>query len=142
AQVNLSWQDNSTNEQGFRVLRSTDAGQRWSQIAQVGANTSSCADTHASAGTTYWYEVYAYNAGGGSADSNVAQATTPLLPTRTRLPGPDVPEYGTLVLIAGSVYGPDNAEAIQEAAGKPGGRENALLILLDEVYAATLKIAN
>src|SRR5439155_4253318 len=52
-QVNLSWTDNSGNEQGFRIQRSSNAGLNWSRVGQVGANTTTFADTHASRGTTY-----------------------------------------------------------------------------------------
>jgi hypothetical protein len=140
-QVNLSWTNNATNQQGFRVQRSSNAGSTWSQIAQVGANTTTYTDTHASGGTTYLYRVFAYNGGGNSASSNVVQVTTPVVPTRTP-PPPDVPAYATLVLIGGAVYGPDDAEPIEQATVETGKNANALLLLFDELYDASVKIAN
>ncbi|MGH7766317.1 MAG: hypothetical protein ACREQP_02590, partial [Candidatus Binatia bacterium] len=41
AQLQLSWHDNSTNENGFKVERSTSANGNYSQIAQTGANVTS-----------------------------------------------------------------------------------------------------
>jgi fibronectin type 3 domain-containing protein len=140
-QVNLSWTNNATGQQGFRVQRSNDGGNTWSQIAQVGANTTTYADTRASGGMAYCYRVFAYNGGGNSASSNVAQVTTPRSPTRTP-PPPDIPDNGTVVLIGGAVYGPDDAEAIAEAPIGHGKEANAILILFDELYDASVKIAN
>jgi fibronectin type 3 domain-containing protein len=141
-QVNLSWTANSTNQQGFRIQRSSDGGNSWSQIGQVGANATSFADTHASHGTTFLYRIYAYNGAGNSPYSNVAQVTTPLLPTHSPFPAPDLPEFGPLVLIAGSVYGPDEAEPVLQADVGTGRDANALLILFDQLYAAEIKLAN
>jgi fibronectin type 3 domain-containing protein len=147
AQVNLSWTDNSNNEQGFRIQRSGDGGNTWSQIGQAGANATTFSDTRASHGTTYWYRVYAYNGAGNSPYTNAAQVTTPLLPTHSPSPQPelpeaDVPEFGPLVLIGGSIYGPDEAEPILEAGVGTGRDANALLVLFNQLYAAEVKLAN
>src|SRR5205823_1853965 len=37
-QINLNWIDNSSNEDGFQIFRSTDGGVSFSQFAQVGTN--------------------------------------------------------------------------------------------------------
>jgi hypothetical protein len=140
--VNLSWTANSTNQQGFRVFRSSDGGNTWPQIGQVGANATTFADTHANHGTTYLYRVYAYNGAGNSPYSNVAQVTTPLLPTHSPFPAPDLPEFGPLVLIGGAAYGPDEAEPILQASVGTGRDASALLILFDQLYAAEIKLAN
>jgi hypothetical protein len=69
--LSLSWQDNSNDESGFRVERSTD-GVSFAQIAQLGAGTRSYTNTGLAAGTMYYYRVHAYNSAGASAHSNVA----------------------------------------------------------------------
>jgi uncharacterized protein len=75
SQVNLSWTDNSTNEDGFKIERKTGAGS-YSEIDQVGANVTSYSDTGLSASTTYTYRVRAYNTAGNSSYSNEASETT------------------------------------------------------------------
>jgi hypothetical protein len=75
SQINLAWHDNSSNETGFQIWR-YDASAGWSQIANVGANTSSYSNTGLSSSTTYYYYVLAYNSAGNSSYSNTASATT------------------------------------------------------------------
>jgi len=75
SQINLSWTDNSSNETGFKLQRSTD-GVNFSLIATVGANVTSYSNTRLTPSTTYYYRVYGYNASGASAFSNLASATT------------------------------------------------------------------
>jgi hypothetical protein len=74
--INLVWKDNATNESGFRIERSAN-GSTWSQVATVGANVQSWANTSGlTSGRTYFYRVRAYNAAGTSAWSNVASVVS------------------------------------------------------------------
>jgi thermitase len=75
SQINLTWTDNSANETGFKIERSSD-GTTFSQIATAGANTSSFSDADLTASTTYSYRVRAYNATGDSSYSEVVTAQT------------------------------------------------------------------
>jgi hypothetical protein len=75
AQLQLSWHDNSTNENGFKVERSTSANGNYSQIAQTGANVTTYTDSNLTAGATYCYRLRSYNAGGNSPYSNTACTT-------------------------------------------------------------------
>jgi hypothetical protein len=76
-QVNLAWLDNSGNETGFRVQRSTD-GVNFTQIGpDLAANTTIFSDTTTVAGTTYIYRVVSFNANGVSAPSNSVIVITP-----------------------------------------------------------------
>ncbi len=74
--INLAWTDNSANETGFVISRSTVSGGPYTDIATVSANTTSFTDSGLGSSTTYFYVVGATNAGGASADSNQASATT------------------------------------------------------------------
>jgi hypothetical protein len=74
-QINLSWSNASTNEDGFKLERSTDAT-NFTQIAQVLSNTIAYRDTAAWHGTTYYYRIRAYNTGGDSDFSNIASGRT------------------------------------------------------------------
>lgn len=78
-EIDLTWQDNSTDEQGFRVERSLD-GQNFSEIAVLGPNAQSYNDTGLTPETTYFYRVFAFNNFGNSDPSNVAADTTPKPP--------------------------------------------------------------
>ena len=76
-QINLTWLDQSANETGFQIERSTN-NKIWAQITpSAGANVTSYANTGLKANTTYYYRVRAYNSAGNSAYSNVASAKTP-----------------------------------------------------------------
>jgi LmbE family N-acetylglucosaminyl deacetylase len=79
SQINLAWVDNATNETGYRVERSSD-GTTFTTLATLGANVTTYSNTGLTASTTYFYRVLASNAGGNSAYSNVASATTTGLP--------------------------------------------------------------
>ncbi len=76
-QINLSWTDNSNNESGFRIERCKNANcTNYVQVAQVGANVTTFADTGLTKNTTYRYRVRAFNAGGNSAYSAPATGKT------------------------------------------------------------------
>ena len=75
--IDLAWHDNSSTETGFKIERALAGSGAWSQIATVGANVQSYANTTGLvSGTSYDYRVRAYNTQGNSAYSNVATATT------------------------------------------------------------------
>ena len=77
-QVNLSWTDNSGNEDGFRIERCTGSGcTNFAEIAQLGANVTVFANTGLAKNTWYRYRVRAFNGSGNSAYSNIVQARTP-----------------------------------------------------------------
>lgn len=57
--INLSWQDDSNNENGFSIERSVD-GVNFSEIARTSANTSAYSDTALVASTKYYYRVRAF----------------------------------------------------------------------------------
>jgi hypothetical protein len=67
----LSWTDNSNNETGFLIERSTNGG-AFAQIAQVGANVRSFNNTGLTKMQTYAFRIRAFNANGNSAYSNTA----------------------------------------------------------------------
>jgi hypothetical protein len=75
SQINLSWIDNASDEAGFRIERSPD-GTAFAEIATVGANVASYANTGLTAATQYWYRVRAYNNTGTSSYVGPTRATT------------------------------------------------------------------
>ncbi len=66
--VTLTWTDNSSNENGFKVEQSTD-GTTFAQIATVGASVTKYTDG-GNQQRTYYFRVRAYNSAGNSAYSN------------------------------------------------------------------------
>ena len=81
-QIDLAWRDNSSNETGFVVQRSTN-GVNFTQIATTAAGVVSFTDTAvapAVSNVTYTYRVAATNGAGTSTFSNTAAATVPALP--------------------------------------------------------------
>jgi fibronectin type 3 domain-containing protein len=73
-QVTLNWRDNSNNETGFQIERSSD-GSVFTAIATVATNIRKYKDATATTGQTYFYRVAAKNNVGLSNYSNVV--TTP-----------------------------------------------------------------
>nr|WP_144049974.1 fibronectin type III domain-containing protein [Halorubrum sp. C191] len=75
-EVTVSWTDNSQNEDGYRMYRSqSDSG--YTQVADLGANTTSYTDTGLEDGEEYWYYVEAY-VGSKTASGASVSAVTPL----------------------------------------------------------------
>ncbi len=76
--VVLIWQDNSDNETGFRIERSTIGSEEgFAQIGTSAENINFYFDTTVIENTTYWYRVAAFNSQGFSVYSNVVSVTTP-----------------------------------------------------------------
>jgi len=73
--VQLTWTDNSNNEDGFEIERGTD-GVSFSSIGTVNADVTVFDDLGLNPNTTYYYRVSAYNTVGSSATSNVVQILT------------------------------------------------------------------
>jgi hypothetical protein len=77
SQINLSWIDNSNNENGFRIERCQGSKcTNFVQIANVSEDVSNHSDVGLRRSTIYRYRVRAYNANGNSAYSNVVSART------------------------------------------------------------------
>lgn len=76
AEVSLSWQDNSDNEDGFKIERSVN-GTAFEKIASVPADTTSFTDRSTDKGNLYLYRVRAFNEFGFSGYTNLARYETP-----------------------------------------------------------------
>lgn len=75
-QINLSWTDNSSDEDGFKIERKTGTGGTFSEIAQVNSNVTSYNNTGLQGGTQYCYRVRAFNTAGNSGYTNESCAAT------------------------------------------------------------------
>lgn len=76
AQLKLTWSDNSGDEAGFRIERSTDGGTTFVRVQTVAANTVEYTDTGLTQSTAYTYRVRATGAGCDSAPTTSVTATT------------------------------------------------------------------
>jgi subtilisin family serine protease len=89
SQINISWSDNSGNEDGFRIERCTgtmaSCAAGFVQIAQTGPSITGFSDLGVLSQTTYTYRVRAFNISGMSAYSNSTEATTPAPPENTQV---------------------------------------------------------
>ncbi len=76
--VDLSWDDNSDNELGFKIERKDDSLHTpgpWTLVDSVGENVNTFTDTGLVPNTVYSYRVYAYNTAGNSASDSVETVT-------------------------------------------------------------------
>jgi alpha-tubulin suppressor-like RCC1 family protein/predicted phage tail protein len=64
-EIDLSWRDNSSNEDGFQIERSRDKV-HFQQLAQVLPGTTVYRDRNLFPGTRYFYRIRAYNSSGNS----------------------------------------------------------------------------
>lgn len=75
-QIDLSWTDNTADEDGFEIERATENDDSaFSKIADVGADVTTYSDTTIDAGTEYFYRVRAVNDNVSSDYSNVVSST-------------------------------------------------------------------
>jgi hypothetical protein len=79
-EIDLSWKDNSGNEDGFKIEKKTGSSGSWGALTTVTANQQAYQDTSVIGNTTYYYRVKAYNQNGNSPSSNEVNATTPAAP--------------------------------------------------------------
>ena len=97
-QINLAWTDNSSNEANFIIYKLVN--NQLVQVAAPAANTTSYSFT-GSCGIAYSFQIVATNAGGTSAASNTASATTntcvivPSSPSISATPVPGSPKATT-----------------------------------------------
>ena len=79
-QINLTWTDNSFNENGFAIYREDPNTSTYNLIATAPANSTSFIDPQLLNGKTYSYQVFASNTVGNSASSNLATVSIPAFP--------------------------------------------------------------
>jgi hypothetical protein len=74
--INITWTDNSDNETGFKIERSSSCSSGFTQITTINGNTQDYTDTELSAAQFYCYRVRAYNSEVNSDYSNTTGVTT------------------------------------------------------------------
>jgi hypothetical protein len=79
--IDVTWTDDATTEDGFRVERSAGGASPWDLVATTSANTASYQDSGRPSEQQVCYRVIAFNAHGDSAPSNSDCTTPPVGPS-------------------------------------------------------------
>ncbi|MBI4835597.1 MAG: fibronectin type III domain-containing protein [Planctomycetes bacterium] len=74
SQIDLFWQDNSTNEDGFKIEQSLD-GEEYYHLGTVNTGVTSYIVHRLTSNTRYYYRVSAYNSSGNSGYSTASAVT-------------------------------------------------------------------
>jgi hypothetical protein len=75
-EIELRWQDTSSNEEGFKIEQAKDGGPFVELASRAPANAAAFLDSPLEPGHGYTYRIRAFNSGGDSPYSATATATT------------------------------------------------------------------
>ncbi len=84
--INLSWQDNSTDETGFEIYRATKVAGPYTILYTTVANATTYADSTVTGSTSYYYKIRAIDARGASDYTAIQPVTTPSMPAAPAKP--------------------------------------------------------
>ncbi len=90
--MTLNWSDNSNNETGFAIYRSTD-GVNYTFVSQTAANTTSSPQTDLTQNITYYWRVFAVSEGALSAALAGSRVTLCSGPSISQLPSTGLISY-------------------------------------------------
>lgn len=117
--IDVTWSDNSDNEDNFLVRRSLTSGSGFGDLALLAGNTTSYADTDVTDNTTYYYTVIATNVYGSALSAAEAGATTPAT------------QHGTLSLSSASYGVDENGASLAITVTRSGGADDAVSVDID-----------
>jgi hypothetical protein len=125
--VQLTWQDNSSNETLFYIERCVGSGcSNFASFATQWPDTPSYTDYSAVTGQSYSYRVRAYNAGGYSPYSNIASIVAGVVGTPSPTPGPTNTPTNTPAPGTSTGFLPPSANAAQtSSAGDNNGYQTS-----------------
>ena len=137
-QINLTWIDTSDVETSFYIERAPASIGPWLQIGSVNANVTTYSDKNIFAGSTWYYRVRAYNAGGNTSYTSVAGATTPnviaptLAPIQNRTGAP-----GVLITFTNSASAPERVQLITDFEAFMSETANGVVLFRTPNFSST-----
>ncbi|MDA0813151.1 MAG: M12 family metallo-peptidase [Verrucomicrobia bacterium] len=140
SRIDLSWNDQSGNEEGFEIVRQNGAA--WIIIGATAANTTNFSDTGLNPSTLYSYQVRAFNSGGFSAYSDTASETTDEPPAFVdQVAISETPVAGSVTGTYQNTRSDDgSAQRIQER--ESGGKRNGRFSFLEHVWQFNVQPGN
>ncbi len=99
AMLTLTWNDNSTNEDGFKIERKAGPTGTFAVIATVAANGTIFQDPSLPEGQEFCYQIKAFNDAGDSTPTNEDCATTPVTPPLPTAPDGAVVRGARVIII-------------------------------------------
>ena len=105
SQVNLTWKDNSSDEQWFEVHRS-NGGNNWDALTNLPANTTNFTDTTVTQNNTYYYRVRSAHTRGNSFYTDSMLAISGFTP--------DSADLATYLRITELMYNPNDSDQSHE----------------------------
>ncbi len=132
--VDLTWQDQSTNEQGFAIERSLD-NVTFSSVDFVSAGVTAFSDLTAEPFTTYFYRVRAFATYVFSTPSNAVTATTNVGP-----PAPEVRLVGQGRTISNNDLTPEAADGTDFGVAVPTAGAVTRTFTIENIGNSTLQL--
>ena len=98
SKINLAWTDNSNNENGFEIWRSTNGSTGFATVGFANANATTFVDSGLASSTKYFYNIRATGQFGQSAFSGTGTGVDYAYYTQTGLS--NLPDFNTLVPVS------------------------------------------
>ncbi len=136
--INLAWADTSGGAAaGFKMERAIAVAGPWLQINTVSAVRTTYSDSSLYPGSTWYYRVRAYNAGGDSSYSNISSATTSNTPpVLAAIPNRIINENATLTF-TNSASAPDFARLLTDFESFTTDTTNGLPLFRNPRYSGS-----
>ena len=145
--INLTWKDNSDNEEGFKIERRRGEKGEWIQIQVTQADVENFIEKELEKNIYYYYRIQAFNSNGHSTYSNIAESKIitshhfHILSIYAEIGGTTDPaskiyiyDHGTEVAITAN---PDTYYRFSEWSGDASGTNNPITITMDSDKSVT-----
>ena len=136
--INLAWTDTAgAVGAGFYVERALAFAGPWVQLDTLAAGVTSYANTNLYPGSTWYYRVRAYNAGGNSTNSNIASATTANTPPILAAIANRTITENTMLTFTNSATAPDFVQLVSDFESFTTDTTNGLPLFRNPRYSSS-----